>query len=408
MDKIMILLPQEIYIMRNLKNQDLITDLEEYTIHYKNLIYPYSEDYDIQIECEYGSNFGKYWRIDSFPDGISKFPLKVVIYGFYGKKLAEKSCNVNIVRKLNCKGKKLCIGDSMTQQSAYVAHVVSHVPHIETVGTRYLSGVSHEGRGGWKCQTYFERYEDTGNTGVSPFMFPKNIDAEKYYGSKIFYDSMAEDAEGNYRYCGYTKEKPEENMYYIENGTVYNFSTDEKIENPEFEFSFSKYLKRYKIPTPDMVSILFGANELQRCPYSRAKEEIETYLYYIDKMIASIKDADKNISIIVNLPVVGAEQYAWGIRLGCESSAKQYEFIIKSACNELLKKYDNRQNEGIYISPMLLLCSPESGFKKLSYPESIYSDLLVNHDCNWVHPSKNGYMQMGTALAGVVSKICQR
>lgn len=409
MDEIMILLPDRLYILRDLENQDLAIDKEQYTIYYKHLLYPYKEDYDIQIECEYGANFGKFWRIENFPENVSEFDLKVVVYGFYGKKLAEKSTKVKIVKKSGGRGKKLlCIGDSMTQQSYYVEYVARKIPHIKTLGTRRLGSVNHEGRGGWQCQTYFERIEDTGNAGVSPFMFPKNIAGKDYYGSKIFYDSLTKENEGMYRYMGFTKEDPLPGMYYIENGIIGNFSTDEKIENPEFEFSFSKYLERHKMETPDMVSILFGANEFQRCPYSQAEEAIEIYLSYMDKMITSVKEASKNIDVIVNLPVVGAEQYAWGIRLGCTSSAKQYEYVLKCACHKLLEKYDNRQSEGIYISPMLLSCSPESGFKKLASPESLHSDLLTCHDFNWVHPSPTGYMQMGTVLTGVVEEICQR
>ena len=65
-NKLLIILPQKIYILRNKKYQDICIDKEEYSIYYQNIIYPYSEDYDIQIDCDYGKNLGNYWRISAF------------------------------------------------------------------------------------------------------------------------------------------------------------------------------------------------------------------------------------------------------------------------------------------------------------------------------------------------------
>ena len=179
--------------------------------------------------------------------------------------------------------------------------------------------------------------------------------------------------------------------------------TGAKIKNPAFTFSFSKYLDRFSQDTPDVVSILFGANEFQLCAYENLEAELEKYLGYMDAMVHSVRDADKNTAIIINLPVIGSDQYAWGMKLGCRGSAKQYEYCIKTACSALLEKYDGRQEERIYICPMVLVCSPETGFRKIASLENMYTDILVEHSSNWVHPCNVGYMQMGTALAGVVA-----
>lgn len=66
MNEISIVLPHKISILRDVKNQGIRWDKEEYSIYYRNIIYPYSEEYDIQIECRYGKNLGHCWRLDNF------------------------------------------------------------------------------------------------------------------------------------------------------------------------------------------------------------------------------------------------------------------------------------------------------------------------------------------------------
>ena len=403
MNKLIILLPEQIYILRNLENQDLITDIEQYSIYYKNLLYPYREEFDIQIRCQYGTNLGNLWRIDKFPQGVEKFPLTVVVYDYFGEKLAEKTCTINIIKKSDRKLiKLLCIGDSMTRCGTYVETVANKISGLKTLGTRHIGSVNHEGRGGWRCSSYFKDYDNKQNMGVSPFLFPKGMQAKQYYGNKQFYDVLSQGGGNGYGYRGIEYQEIEEDMYYYDEDMLVHTGRGNKIENPEFEFSFSKYLERFSIETPDVVSILFGANEFQLCSYENLEKELESYLDYIDAMVWSIRQVDERIAIIINLPVIGSDQYSWGVQLGCSSSAKQYEYCIKRACEALIRKYDGRQQERLYICPMVLACSPETGFRKIASLENMYTDVLIERGSNWVHPCNVGYMQMGVALAGVV------
>ena len=67
-DKPIIILPEKNSVLRDVKNQSIYTDFEQYSIYYKNIIYPYSEEYDVQIECEFGKNLGNCWRLEEFND----------------------------------------------------------------------------------------------------------------------------------------------------------------------------------------------------------------------------------------------------------------------------------------------------------------------------------------------------
>lgn len=68
----------------------------------------------------------------------------------------------------------------MTMAETYIAHTVNKLKNINTIGLRNIShNVNHEGRGGWTCSAYFEKYTDDG-WGISPFLFPEGFDGKEY------------------------------------------------------------------------------------------------------------------------------------------------------------------------------------------------------------------------------------
>lgn len=409
-DKIFIILPKRISLLRDKKNQDIAIDREEYSIYYKNIIYPYKEEYDIQIDCMYGNNLGHCWRINQFPDDVEEFDLTIRLYGDFGKLLTKKNCHINITEKKECeKCSLLCIGDSMTRAEFYIRQAVNKLKNINTVGLRNIvMGVNHEGRGGWKSYDYLQRYSDDGN-GVSPFLFPNGYDAKEYFGDKAYWERI-ESCEYNtkYSYSGIKPQQITEGMICLDNGILYSYSHGQYIEkerNPKFQFNFTKYIKRYNLIKPDIVSLLFGANEFQHCSYDNLNVEIEKYICSIKKIVASIKEFDRDIKIIINLPVCGGEQYSWGNALGCKSSAKQYNYCIKMASKALIDTFEKEISEGIHICPMLAVCDTDAGFPSEVTKCNIYSDKTEIHCSNWVHPSEVGYKQMGDALASVIADI---
>ena len=94
-----IILPEKIFILKSRAGCDIIYDREEYSIYYKNIIHPYSEDYDIQIDCSYGKNLDNCWRLDSSDTDTDVFDLTVMVYNEYGELLAEKGCEVELLDK---------------------------------------------------------------------------------------------------------------------------------------------------------------------------------------------------------------------------------------------------------------------------------------------------------------------
>lgn len=409
-NEITIILPEKISILRDTQNQGICTDREEYSIYYQNIIYPYSEEYDIQIECEFGKNLGNCWRLDEFTDGMGIFDFTINIYLSFGVLAASRQCAIEVFeKKEHEEAALLCIGDSMTRDEIYISHSVNKSKKLKTVGLRNINrGVNHEGRGGWTCGAYFERHEDDG-WGVSPFLFPVGFEGKIYYGSKRFYDMMSDTRTcTDYSHNGTSVSAAENGMLFYENNALFRYDNGALTEierEPVFEFSFAKYIERYSIESPHIVSLLFGANEFQTCGYSGLKEELSVFVSNLRKMIQSIHEFDSSIKIIVNIPVCGGSQYAWGIRMGCAGSLKQYDYCIKMAGKALLEEFDGRRCENIFVCPMIAVCDPQSGFPYDNIKNNIYSDKSETLITDWVHPSETGYRQMGDALAGVIADI---
>ncbi len=401
--KPMIILPETVHILREKTNQDIAPLREEYSIYYKNILFPYSEEYDVKIDCAYGKNLGTCWRLDSFGEE-NDFPLRIRIY-LHAELLADKTVHIHLTERTEKRASLLCIGDSMTRGEEYVFQAAWKSENTDTVGTRSLRYARHEGRGGWRIQFYLERFYD-GNGDVSPFLFPKAVAAKDYYGSYEFMQRLRE-TPNQYVTSGYQYTPIAEGMYTMKDGALCKFKNGEFTvvdENPEFEFNFEKYLEKNGFARPDIVTFLFGANELQTVAYEDTHTEIAAMMARYETIIESIKK--DNTKIVINLPVCGADQYCWGTGCGCRGTVKQYDYNIKMLSKAIIEKYAGREDEGFYICPMLAVCDPYVGFADTVTVENQYTEHKSRHLANWVHPNSNvGYKQMGDALAGVVCRI---
>lgn len=407
---IKIILPKKLYVLREIPNQDINNRPDEFNLYFKNFITPLYPWLDVKVSCQYGRNFGNCWKLRQFPD-VDNFPLTISVYDEYGKKVAEASTEIELINRVEGEDYTvLFFGDSMTHKSAYVEHIVRKLYNIKTIGTRTFNGHTFfEGRGGWKYDNYFVNYHMRGiypeiPTPVSPFLFPKGIDAKDYYGDPEYFETIASPDRSTYAYDGFTPEIMAEGQYYVKDGKLWQGDKEVPGEH-EWEFSVKKYLERYDLPTPDAVSVLLGANDLQMIPYEEVDEYVEKYINDTKKLIAAVKEVG-DIDVIVNMPITGADQYAWGLCQGTNGSEKQYNFAIRKAGEAIIEAFEGM--DGVYISPMLLTLDTDTAFELTSNRMNLYNDNPRTVQCNWVHPEERGYAQMGDALAGVIEMVRQK
>ena len=406
MDKVLILLPKTLTLLRSRRGMTNPVDPESYSMYFENFIYPLREEMDVVIDCAYGGNMGNCWKIDVFPEDTDSFPLSVKVYDEWGKLLAKADTQVRLVEKSidSEEFTILCFGDSMTHRHFYVDRMAGKLNNLRTLGTRtFGGGVFHEGRGGWDLGTYLGLYED-GWGGPSPFLFPKNVAGRDYYGVKSFYDRLLTPITDPYSLDGYRWEPVKEGQSFFDGGKLWRYSADGNTlfdENPVFEFDFGKYLERHDLPAPDAFSLLMGANDVQNVPYEDGPAAVERFMDNLDTVVSSVRKCCPKTEIILHLPVTGAEQYAWGLR--GNGSFKRYRLHTLLVSEAILGRYEGREH--FRICPTRLFTDPEYGFAHAAESANVFSDVLIEHQNNWVHPNLAGYNQMGDVLASLVEDI---
>lgn len=404
--EVIILLPEKIPVLRDSKDTQLKKNIQEFNIYFRNIIHPFSEDYDIRTYCDYGMNLGKCWRLSSFPHDIDSFDFEIVIWNEYGEKIASKKAVVELYDRSEEDSEHtiLFFGDSMTYENKYIERIAHNLCNLSFAGSRnFFGNISFEARGGWSFKDYFEVNKE--RFGVSPFLFPKGI--ENYLGDADFHEKVKSKHNLDYTFAGYERHNFVEDGIYGKGGRLYTYKDGEfRIfdENPEWELSFSKYVNRNKIEGLDTVSILMGANDIKG-DYDKFGEVLDGYIANLERFINSVHEYDKAVNVIINLPIISADQYSWGIQTGNRDTRKLYDFRVKTACKRILEKWDGKEKENIYIGPMLLCLDPDNGFSKSVVKANIHSENTEVHHNNWVHPNLSGYYQMGDAICGLIQKI---
>jgi len=398
MKKIMITIPDKVYFLKTIPDIVSNAGYEEFSVYYENIIYPYSDVYDVEVISEFGNDHKRFWKISDYSSS-DPFDVTFKVYAPYGELLAEKTVTMIPVDKTFSKPFDiLCIGDSMTRSAVYMEHINSKLYNVNFKGTRSFNGhLFHEGRGGWRIDSYFSRTEKD----PSPFLFPEG--ADNYYGNMEFYKLNENFKEDIYYHAGYHhSRKISEGECYYSNKKLYSYDGNVISENVKWEFSFKKYMERYNIGHLDAVSLLFGANDLQITSYEDTENHVNKYINNLNIFIKSIREYNPNLKIIINMPVPGADQNAWGFR-SCLGSGKRYNYNMMKLGEAIIENYKNDKN--IEISPMAICIDPVYGFSTDELTVSRYNTEKETFQNNWVHPHRSGYCQMGDALGAIIEKL---
>lgn len=426
--EVSIILPNKIYLLRTNPNPfgayGLCSPQGQliYNLQYKNFIYPFKDEYDVECICEFGQKYSSFWYFDGICDK-EQFPMELRVYSAFGELLEEKKVTIHMVSDSENDFSILCIGDSMTRAGVYITQMVQMLPRVKTVGLKCYDGEHFcEGRGGWKTSQYME--EISGENGISPFLFPKTVTGEKYLGDVFYWKKVWEDEPEDYSCVGMQKAASYYGMTeFDENGFpteakkgdviyhngLYRKEADKWVYfEDEFSFDFSKYMERnirfFGDGNLNAVSILLGANDMS-IPYSETESKVSQIIQAFEAMINSIKTYDQDIRIILNLPILGAGIGSTEV-LQSGSSVKRYRYNILSLCESVLKKWDNPESvqAGIYVCPIMNFLDMEEDFDKECKRVNKYSQPIPVY-INWQHPSHAGYRQMGDILSGVIAYL---
>ncbi len=408
-----IALPNRIYMLKPCTHStiDLGREDEEYNLYFANFILPLLSDDEVQVRCDYGRNYGEFWRLNEFPKDVTEFPITFTVYDGFGEHLAAKTCTVELCTE-NQASRNFCIlpiGDSMTQAQQYLEHTAQKLNGIHFKGSRcFRGGIGHEGRGGFKTEDYVSKFQDP--YAPSPFLFPKGVSGKDYYGDQTFWGHVTTDWESNsYVYGGYHAIPLTDGMVYNRDGILYRrLNGVETIYNnaPEWEFSFPKYMERYAIGPIDAVSVLLGTNDILDLHYDSMEKGICRVTENFGVMIDSIRSYSKTLPILLNLPILcSADPFSFGRNFACAKTPREVRAVMLHLIHAMLEKWENSADPNLYIVPMNAVIHPTLAFAKEAYSNGKYFGERTVRIQDSVHPTRAGYAQMGDLLAATVQKI---
>lgn len=177
-----------------------------------------------------------------------------------------------------------------------------------------------------------------------------------------------------------------------ENGGVVN-----AFFNPSTQtFDFSYYMANQGYPTPDVVFIFLGTNDVKgTTQFTGIEGATNITIKNLNTIIASIHDFDSSIKICINTAGIGAnDQYPYAKMYG-DNRIKQalHKYGIQAQTSKMLQTYSNREDENIYVVPTGTSLDNVHGFPTTNVNASarITEQITVQSDC--YHPTSEGYHQ---------------
>lgn len=300
----------------------------ESDVYFENIMNK-SKEKDIDVVCSRGKHFER--RFNHLFDVVETRPITVSNYK-NGQVIGTKSSNFIVKTPTDITGnfKAIALGDSTTAQDTdgWVKKVkdlmvADSVADIEWVGTRGTAPNNHEGRSGWSTNDY---------TTLSS----KN------------------DAQGN----------PVSNAFWNPNTSA---------------FDFNYYMTQNGYSGLTHAFIHLGINDIFNIGNDDSmKTEVEAILNRFDTILISANTYDSAIKRCIMLTIPPTDsQDRFGIYYGAGQTQWRYKRNYDYFVNELIKKYDNRTAEGIYL-----------------VATNVCYDVTTDIN-DAVHPNATGYGKMG-------------
>ena len=258
----------------------------------------------------------------------------------------------------------LIMGDSLTNASVYSGRIAELAKAdglpLRLIGTRGPgaeaqpgggdgSGNRHEGYGGWTAQRFATKY-----TGIA--------------------------RGGEYKQCG--------SPFLYKDGDA-----DPKLD-------FGRYCKDFNEGNaPDFVTILLGCNDIFHGTDETVEEKIEVMFKHFETILKMIHDHDPATKVGAILPMPpAASQNAFGENYASGQTRWQYRRNQHRLLERMLETFSDREESNVYLVPAWLNLDPIDGFPSRESKAHAHSETMVRRQINGVHPSQEGYWQMGDAI----------
>ena len=333
----------------------------ECNIYFNNVVTAINyRNYAYEVRCDIGRTDSDRWRVTPEEKDIGEHKLTLIVHGDDGI-VARATTTVVVAAPVTEKKKVslLLMGASQTAAVGYPERIFELMKaeknvDFTMVGTNsggYAApvpgGVAHEGYGGWKWQTFMNKYNPN--------------------------------ATGRYKYASCSK---------------FLFpQADGKLV-----FDVNKYLEKYnKGAKPDIVTFQLGVNDV----FWGNKDNLDKFcadiLTNADKLIAEFRKVLPNAIFGVGFVTQGADQDAFGHNYKCGQTAWDY-YRNSMRLNQLMQKHFASYNDPkLFMIPVSVALDTENNFPARKIAVNSQNTNEVMRQNNGVHPAAAGYRQMGDA-----------
>lgn len=259
----------------------------------------------------------------------------------------------------------LLVGDSLTAASLYSARILALAEEdgfpLRLVGSRGPGADEgkppganrHEGYGGWTAERFATHYTGKARRGPA-------------------------------RECG--------------SPFLYKTAPDDPEEKPRLDFS--RYCQEFnRGAAPDFVTILLGCNDVFGATDETVEETIERFLRHTETLLAMVRDPGHRTRVGLVLPMPpAATQDAFGANYGSGQTRWQYYRNRHRVVERMTERFAGREGDLVFLVGAHLNLDPSHGFPATTAPAHARTERTVARQSNGVHPSEDGYRQIGDAL----------
>lgn len=324
----------------------------------------------VDVSCAKGAQQNERWTWTPKPEETGDFPLRLEFRDGGNAIIARASSLVRVVaRKVDPVPEKpmtlLMVGDSLTAASIYSEQVLALAKEdglpLTLIGTRGpgaeegkpLGEVKHEGYGGWTAERFATHY--TGKARGGP-----------------------------YKECG----------------SPFLYKTDPKNADEMPKLDLRRYYQEFNEGrAPDFVTILLGCNDTFGATDETIEKQIDSFTHHTETLLAMFRAADPEtrIGLILPMPPAGSQD-AFGANYGSGQTRWQYRRNRHRLVERMTAAFSGREEDRIHLVAAHLNLDPVNGFPAVTVAAHARTETTVVRQSNGVHPSGEGYRQIGDAV----------
>lgn len=321
----------------------------ELNIYFENIVEDWTK-YDWNVDCTVGRQMERGYTITPTASDVGTKTLTIKATDEHGNvKTVISSLIISSASAGSGSSKSVIIlGDSTTNNGIVIEKLndnfASDVMNLSTLGTRGTAPNLHEGRSGWRLETYFT--------------------------------------------------------------TEYKDYTDGRgrVENPFYNptsqtFDASYYFANSGISIPDFFVVNMGINDVFN-PDNDTKlaTAIEQFVGYVDAIITSLRTVSQTVKICICCTIPpNHSQDAFGKAYGCNQTRNRCKRNNTMLVSRIINEYDGRESEGIYLIPIHTNLDTVYNMGMETLPvnarntDITYQSPILN---GVVHPVESGYWQI--------------